>query len=122
MTDAAFRAWIQTLPSCISGKFSEWLPDLGEWRNPACHVRRAGRSGVAFKEAFACIPLTNDEHQYQHQHGELACLLRYLPKGKMVDAFFHLDEEDWLEAARDWFTLKAAAYAELWRKTKGKQS
>jgi hypothetical protein len=84
MTDAAFRAWIQTLPSCISGKSSGWLPDVGEWRNSACHVRRAGRSGVAFKEKFACIPLTNEEHQYQHQHGELACLLRYFPQGKMI--------------------------------------
>jgi len=40
MSDEAYRKWIQTLPSCLNGNFSEWLPDLGEWRNPACHVRR----------------------------------------------------------------------------------
>lgn len=120
MTDRAFREWIQTLPSAISGKFSEWLPDIGEWRNPACHVRRAGKSGVGFKAQFSVVPLTQTEHLYQHQHGELACLLKFMPQGTLLATFFHLPEDEWLEAAKDWFTLKAAAYAELWRKTKGK--
>jgi hypothetical protein len=59
---------METLPSCLYGKFSEWLESEGEWRNPACHVRRAGKSGLAYKEDMAEIPLT---------HGEITCLLKY---------------------------------------------
>src|SRR5580704_12813172 len=78
MTDALYRAWIQTLPSCLDGRsFSEWISERGEWRNPACHVRRAGKSGMAYKAEFSCLPLTHKQHAYQHEFGELACLMKY---------------------------------------------
>ena len=67
-SDAEYRAWIQRQPSCLSGKFSEWVD--GEGRNLACHVRRAKNSGTAFKPEYHCVPLTYREHQVQHQYGE----------------------------------------------------
>lgn len=69
-TDDEFRAWIQRQPSAISGDFSEYVD--GEGRNIAAHVRRAGESGAGYKAPYACIPLTNAEHQNQHQVGESA--------------------------------------------------
>ena len=66
--DSAFRAWVQRQPSCISGRFSEWVN--GEGRNPACHVRRARESGTAYKGEYACVPLTQPEHLLTHQRGE----------------------------------------------------
>lgn len=68
--DKEFRRWIQTLPSCISGDYSEWVH--GEGRNIAAHVRRAGNSGTAHKPLFSCVPLTHNEHMKQHQEGESA--------------------------------------------------
>lgn len=101
--DDAFRAWIQTLPSCISGRFSEYVN--GEGRNLACHVRRAGRSGTAYKALYSCVPMTNAEHQTQHQHGEAACLNR------------HHGTDGWPEdAAKAWFDLQARYYRDLWMK------
>jgi hypothetical protein len=76
MTDATYRTWIQTLPSCLSGHFSEYLDD-GRKLCLAAHVRRAGFSGVAYKALFSVVPLTQIEHFYQHQNGELACLLKF---------------------------------------------
>ena len=75
-TDAEYRAFIQRLPSAISGRFSEFVD--GEGRCEAAHVRRSKDSGTAFKAPFATIPLTNDEHNHQHQHAESGCLERHL--------------------------------------------
>lgn len=69
-TDEEYRAWIQRQGSAWSGKFSEYVD--GEGRCIAAHVRRAGESGTAFKAPYACIPLTDEEHQRQHQVGESA--------------------------------------------------
>jgi hypothetical protein len=98
--DEAFRQWIQQQPSCISGRFSEHVH--GEGRNPACHVRRAGKSGIAFKGVLACVPLTQDEHLTQHQHGEAACLERHLG-GKWS-----------VEDSKAWFDRQAARYRKEW--------
>lgn len=69
MNDKAYRKWIQTLPSAISGKFSEYVD--GQGRNPACHVRRIKwGAGIGIKPDFCYIPLTQTEHLLQHWHGE----------------------------------------------------
>ena len=69
-TDEEYRAWIQRQPSAFSGKFSEFVN--GEGRCIAAHVRRAAESGTGYKPEFACIPLTDAEHQQQHREGEVA--------------------------------------------------
>src|SRR5690349_4222939 len=69
-TDEQFREWVQRQPSCVSGRFSEYVD--GEGRCIAAHVRRAGESGTAFKGEYAAVPLTHDEHLVQHQKGESA--------------------------------------------------
>ncbi len=69
-TDKAYRRWISFQPSCISGRFSEWVDGVG--RCEAAHVRRAGKSGIGFKAEYSCVPLTRSEHAAQHQHGETA--------------------------------------------------
>jgi hypothetical protein len=68
--DKAYREWIQRQPSCVSGQFSEYVN--GEGRCIAAHIRRAGKSGIAFKAEFSCVPLTDAEHRLTHQHGEAA--------------------------------------------------
>ena len=90
MTDKAFRAWIQCQPSCLSGKFSEYVN--GEGRSVAAHVRRAGKSGIADKAPFSCVPLTQAEHLLQHQHGE---------------AHFH---------PKAWWDAKVVEYRERWER------
>lgn len=69
-TDDEYRAWIQRQPSAYSGLFSEYVN--GEGRCIAAHVRRAGESGMGYKAGYACIPLTDAEHQQQHRDGESA--------------------------------------------------
>lgn len=69
-TDEQYRKWIQRQPSAYSGDFSEWIH--GEGRCIAAHVRRAGEAGTGYKPPYSCIPLTDKEHQLQHQQGENA--------------------------------------------------
>lgn len=88
-TDKKFREWIQKQPSAVSGDFSEWIN--GEGRCEAAHVRRSGEAGVSFKPEYACIPLTHDEHQEQHQHGETA-----------------LKPREWFESTRNKYVIKWA--------------
>jgi hypothetical protein len=115
MTDEAFRAWIQTLPSALDGKsFSDWLPDLGEWRNLACHVRRAGRSGVGYKEEFACIPMSDKEHKYQHQNGELACLLKFTADPQLKVTLLDASPVEAERLAKQWFDAQVEKYRQRW--------
>jgi hypothetical protein len=115
MTDALYRTWIQTLPSCLDGKsFSEWLPSLGEWRNLACHVRRAGRSGVAFKEAYACVPMTDAQHRYQHQYGELACLMKFSRDPQLLCTLKNASPFEAERMAMEWFDVQVEKYREIW--------
>lgn len=68
-TDEDYRAWIQHQPSCVSGDFSEWVH--GEGRCIAAHVRRVAEgAGTGHKPPYSCVPLTDAEHQRQHQLGE----------------------------------------------------
>jgi hypothetical protein len=115
MTDALYRSWIQTLPSCLDGKsFSEWLPDRGEWRNLACHVRRAGRSGIGFKEAFACLPMTDAQHRYQHSHGELACLMKYSREPQLRANLMNAAPVEAERIAAEWFDSQVEKYRRRW--------
>jgi len=68
-TDKQFREFIQRQPSCISGRFSEYLEN-GDGRCVAAHVRRAGESGTGFKGEYSCVPMLQSEHLLQHAKGE----------------------------------------------------
>lgn len=111
MTDADYRLWIQKQPSCLTNTFSEYLED-GTGRSIACHVRRARDSGVGYKPPYSYVPMTHEQHLHQHQHGELACLIRFLP------GFRHkvrnLPYRDQVQMAKDWFDAKAMDYCEQW--------
>lgn len=49
------------------------MPELGEWRSQAAHVRRANNSGIGCKPSDKhLVPLCSDCHKIQHQHGESA--------------------------------------------------
>src|ERR1700722_7008044 len=69
-SDKQFREWIQRQPSCVSGRFNEYVN--GEGRCVAAHVRRAGESGTGYKGEYSCVPMTQAEHLQQHQKGESA--------------------------------------------------
>jgi hypothetical protein len=120
MSDKAYREWIQTLPSCIDGEsYSEWMGDIGEWRNPACHVRRAGESGTAYKADFVCVPMTNAQHHEQTVKGELSCLLRYLSRKQLQEKFFSKPSGDWERIAKHWFDAQRDEYRRRWTEKTG---
>lgn len=100
-TDKQFREWVQRQPSAFSGQYSEYVN--GEGRCIAAHVRRAGESGTGHKAEYACIPLTNDEHQKQHQHGESALM----PKGWWDQKRVEFVEQWGWERAREIFGVKS---------------
>jgi hypothetical protein len=108
MTDKKFREWVRRQPSCLSGRFSEYVN--GEGRNLACHVRRAATSGISYKPPYSCVPMTDEEHRYQHQHGELACLLRYMNQPISVPQFRTV------AFAKEWFVEQAERYRKLWER------
>lgn len=91
--DDQFRAWVRTQPSCISGLFSEYVH--GEGRCIAAHIRRAGKSGTAYKPPFSALPLTDTEHKLTHQHGE---------------SFFH---------PKAWWDEQVEAHLERWIRAAG---
>lgn len=100
-TDKKYLDWIRRQPSALSGEFSEYFH--GEGRSIAAHVRRGSNGGTAYKPQFSAIPLRQEEHLFQHQHGEKACLEKYLG-GKWT-----------VEGAKAWFDGKAVEYFERWR-------
>lgn len=107
--DQAFRKWIRTQPSCLSGNFSEHVN--GEGRCIAAHVRRAGQSGTAYKAMFSCVPMTDEEHRFQHQHGEAACLTRYGRAAMLSLADPGISASHF---AAGWFDEQAAKYRDEW--------
>jgi len=71
-TDAEYLDWVKHQPSALSGDFSEWHDDGEAYSIPA-HVRRVENgSGTAIKPPYSAIPLTNEEHQRTHLHGDSA--------------------------------------------------
>jgi hypothetical protein len=90
--DEAYRHWLSYQPSCIDGGWSE-KDDLGDDRCVACHIRRAGQAGVAYKPPFSAVPMTFTQHALQHQHGE---------------SYFHPAE---------WWEAQATGYLMQWLET-----
>ena len=72
--DNAFREWVRTLPSIISGGsedddgFEVYIN--GEGISEAAHVNRVPESGVGIKALFSCVPLKPSEHRLYHKKGE----------------------------------------------------
>lgn len=104
-TDADFQTYVREQPSCIS-------------KQGPCvyaHVRRANNSGTGIKPKYSGVPLTQEEHQIQHNNGERVLLNVSIvnPEGPwMVD-----DAKAWFDARaeryrRDYATI-ALAY-DLW--------
>jgi hypothetical protein len=114
MTDKLYREWIQTQKSCITGNFSEYLDD-GRKLCVAAHVRRAGHSGVAFKAPFSVVPLTQNEHFYQHQHGELACLRKFTRDPQLICTLDNASPFEAERIASDWFDAQVEKYRGMWR-------
>lgn len=68
-TDAEYQTWVRRWPSCLSGAYTEYVN--GEGMNVYAHVRRVSSgAGMAEKPPYSGIPLTDAEHQMQHQRGE----------------------------------------------------
>lgn len=102
--DRDFLAWIETLPSCISGHFEAW--EHGEGRSVAAHVRRARDAGTSYKPLYSAVPLSDREHRTQSQLGEKACLEKHLGGVWSV------------EKAKSWFDQQAQRYREEWERRK----
>lgn len=63
-----FLRFIREHPSCLSGK-TPCVP---------AHVRRVSDgAGMGKKPRLLAVPMTDEEHKYQHQHGEYACFIKY---------------------------------------------
>jgi hypothetical protein len=121
VSDKLYREWIQTLPSCLTNDFSEYLED-GRKLCVAAHIRRAGHSGVAFKAPFSCVPLRQDQHTYQHNHGELACLRKFIRDPQLIR---DLDNASPFEAERiagEWFDAEVEKYRREWQQQAGPKS
>jgi hypothetical protein len=118
MSDKAYREWVQTLPSCLTGGFSEYLED-GRRLCVAAHVRRAGMSGVAYKAPYSVVPLTQLEHLHQHNQGELACLVKFRRDPKLRTALENASPDEALLIAERWFDAQVVTYRELWRERTG---
>lgn len=101
--DSEFHAWIQRQPSCLSRKFSEYVN--GEGRCISAHVRRASDAGTAFKPEYHQVPLTDEEHQAQHAHGEGWVL----GQAGIINPSAIAST-----AAKDWFYEKAFHYRQRW--------
>lgn len=100
-TEKAFLRWLRTLCSAIDQAKDDIV---------AAHVRRVNQgSGIATKPKLYAIPLTREQHDFQHQHGELKCLI-------------HFTGRNWtLADARKWFEDQAFFYRnvfldEIWGK------
>ncbi len=92
--DAGFRRFIESHKSVLTGQ----SPTI------CCHVRRVKfGSGTAIKPDYYACPMTKPEHDYQHQHGELATLIKYRP------------QQHWtLETAKEFFENAAIHYKDKW--------
>lgn len=66
--DEEFLAWLRRQPSCLSGRYNEYVN--GEGRCVAAHVSRIAQGkGIATKPLLSAVPLTQDEHLLQSIHG-----------------------------------------------------
>lgn len=99
--ETEFLAWIRTLPSSLSGKTIDIQ---------ACHVRRVAQgAGTARKPRLFAIPMTSEEHSYQHNQGELGCLIKYNTYWGHWRGYVAFPERLRLQA-KCWFEEKAFLY------------
>jgi hypothetical protein len=61
------------------------------------------------------VPLVRQEHDLQHQAGEVACLFHYLPPRHRLAIFGGLLAEQLRNAAAQWFDEQAAKYLARWQ-------
>ena len=109
MTDKSFREWVETKRSCLSGEFSEYLD--GDGRCIACHVRRAGAAGTAYKPPYSVVPMTFAEHSVQSHGGELEAIRQFNPG--LARAITTVDE------AKEWLDAQALKYRRAWYELTG---
>ena len=109
--DKNFQAWVRKQPSCLS-KDADWDEESGELRNEYCHVRRVSEgAGTGIKPKYFGVPMTHEEHNYQHQYGELVTLTERRPKKGA-------DPAQWnVKTAKAWFENKAAQHRMEWATT-----
>lgn len=99
--DEAYLAWLRSQPSCISGRFSEYVDGVG--KSVCAHVRRARDAGTAYKPKLSAVPATQEEHLLQSVKGEAACLEHYLG-GKWT-----------VEGAKSWFDEQVQEHVKQWK-------
>jgi len=104
--DAWYLEWVKRQPSALSGEYSEFHDDGGEYCIPA-HVRRIEHgSGTAIKPPYSAIPLTKMEHDKAHQEGDSAIgteewwqkeRINYVSTWCWVELKATLDWESWAD-------------------------
>jgi hypothetical protein len=112
-SDADFRDWVERQPSVLTERFNEHVNGVG--RCIAHHVLSAeaapARDGEhPNKPAYRCVPLTDEEHRFFHQHGALAALREFVDIG-----MFEGQEPDAArKSALEWWKKMAADYVSRW--------
>lgn len=96
--DKKYLTWLRTQPSCLS----RMVPCV------SAHVRRARHSGTGYKPLFSAVPLTDEEHRWQSNHGELACFLRFY-RGHLIGTIIDV------QAAKNFFDMEAKQHLQRWR-------
>lgn len=99
--ERAFEGWIRRQPSVLDGA-QDWDEEQGEGRCEVAHVRKVSEgAGTAEKPPYFAVPLTHEQHEFQHKHGYAAVLGINKTVTEGVPAL-------------DWFTKKADQYRTEW--------
>jgi hypothetical protein len=107
-SDDDFQEWVRRHHSCLSGR-ADWDEDLGEPRCEFAHVRRVSEgSGTAVKPPYFGVPLTHEEHRWQHDKGEIRTL------AKFAKATFEKLDKATSDCAAEWFQKQANKYRFDW--------
>lgn len=109
-TDEDYQAWCRLQKCIVCGDPGTKDMATGEVRNVYAHVRRAGEAGTAAKPEYRGVPMCDNCHHQQHQHGELFCYNKFLARRNKPEA-----KETW--QGPDWFNRVAAAKLGDWART-----
>ena len=67
-TTEQYEAYVRTFPSVLTNNFKEWID--GEGVSVFAHYRDVSRgAGTGIKPPYSGLPLTQEQHSNQHQHG-----------------------------------------------------
>ena len=67
-SEEAYADWLRQWPSWLTNTFDQWFH--GDGKSIYCHVLDVAEgSGKGYKPPFVAVPMTNLQHQNQHQHG-----------------------------------------------------